>query len=188
MAMDHYDRAQKLASKDPELRTALDLVILTIRRWTHRGWEGSLEGASFGCIRWFFYWDSGGRKGGIPRFRNGLRRAMKAANTKVVPRSNRAVQGVNDGKPTFVKARVKFRPLVDDARELVRVWNARERDAGTLVRYRCTRNGRDGPDVRIIIQYRIEPIVKPLSLDVFEGERGRGDVDFSDDYAWDDIV
>lgn len=195
-ALDYYDHANKRASSDPELKRALELVILTIRTWTNAGWEGSVDGASFACIRWFYIWDTQGREGGLSRFRNGLKLSMKMANHKVVPRTDRVIQGIDGDVPHFDKSRGPFQCTSEDASELVRRWNLIEKELGTPYRFRQTSHSRltkRFPDLKMrrIIRYQIElRHRKDLSLDMNEEIRGHGRSLWLDDetYSWEDAA
>lgn len=197
-ALDYYDAAHKRAHRDPELKRALDLVILTIRTWTNAGWESSVDGACFASIRWFYLWDSQGREGGLDRFRNGLKMSMRIANHKVVPKTDRVVQGVDsDGQPHFDKSMGPFQLLAEDAGELVRVWNLEHKEIGSKYRFRRTSHSRltkafPGLKMRRIIRYEIEIRERKMfSLDQHEEARGHGRSSLWSDqeqYSWEDAA
>jgi hypothetical protein len=176
-ALDYYDEANKRAARDPELKAALDQVILTIRRWTSAGWEGSVTGAANAYARWLMSWDKGGRVGGLARFRNGLKLAMKAANHEVVPGTYRVVQSVADGLPSFDRSTGPFRCLLSVGSQLVKEWNSEEKEKGSAFRYRCTTKSAlarqfPGLAMRLILRYEIKiRELKHVSLDEIKEER-----------------
>ena len=193
-ALDYYDAASKRAGDDPELRRALDLVILTIRTWTAAGWEGSVSGASFAFARWFMLWDTQGREGGLARFRNGLKKALRMANHSVVPGTDRVVQGLDQaGAPHFDKSLGPFQLLAEDAGELVKAWNIVEKEKGSAYRFRRTSHSRltkafPGLKMRRIIRYQIViREMKHFSIDMAEEEHGHGKRAWrqEEEYSWD---
>lgn len=195
-SIDHYENAQKRAFKDPELKRALEIVIFSLRTWANAGWESSSpEAAYMACIKWFYNWDTGGRVGGLLRFRHGLKMALRFGCCKVIPGSYRVVQGVTDeGLAHFDKSKGPFLLPSLDAAELVKAWNIIEKEANSCYRFRQADTKRPSHlNLRRIKRYEIELIkpLKTLSLDKEEEMRGHArSLLWSTDeqYAWEDVA
>ncbi len=156
-ALDYFDARSKEAYRDPELKEAFAIIIATFNHWTKHGFEESMTAGGHAALRWFMTWDKTGRTGGLARFSNGLRTAMRWTAVKVKPHTKKFVRGVDPaGLPHCDPAAGQCPAFTRErAGKLVSQWNLYSRVQNSQYRYAMAPHRSLPKNMRKIYRYEL---------------------------------